>query len=315
MKIGLIGDLAVGLNDGGSQAWRRPGDLLQGLSIGAPPDALAPKGQDWGLAAFSPRALIAAKFAPFVDTLRATMRHCGGLRIDHVMGLARLWMIPAGGLSSEGAYLRYPLDDLLALVALESVRHRCIVIGEDLGTVPPGFREKLGANGLAGLRVLLFERDDDAWRKPEAYPRDAVAMTTTHDTATFTGWQRGRDIEVRDACDQLPPCQTKTTAEAERERDKRSMARAFRAEGLLPASQANGRDEIAAADAAINFVAKSNATLVFAPLEDLLGASEQPNLPGTTVEHPNWRRRYPASSEQLLIDPATANRLEPLKRR
>jgi 4-alpha-glucanotransferase len=315
MKIGLIGDLAVGLNDGGSQAWQSPQDFLAGLSIGAPPDALAPKGQDWGLSAFSPRALQASGYAPFINMLRATMRYCGGLRIDHVMGLARLWLIPSGAGAGGGAYLRYPLDDMLALIALESVRHRCVIIGEDLGTVPPGFREKLGNQGLAGLRVLLFERDGPEFRRPEHYPRDAVAMTTTHDTATFAGWWKGHDLAVRDVCAQLPPGQTRQLAEAERVIDKDLMEKAFteirptEPQSPLPA------DLKTPVDNAIAFAAHSAAQLVIVPLEDITGQIEQPNLPGTTAEHPNWRRRYRADSRGQLRGVDACNRLNSLAQR
>ena len=138
MRIGLISDLAVGMSPGGSHAWSRQQDLLPGLSIGAPPDLFNPRGQDWGLTGFSPQALIASGFEPFLATLRAALRHAGGVRIDHVMGLTRLWLVPHGASPADGAYLSYPLDDMLRLIALESHRHRAIVIGEDLGTVRAG---------------------------------------------------------------------------------------------------------------------------------------------------------------------------------
>src|SRR5262249_40769133 len=142
MRIGLIGDLAIGVDRAGSQVGATPQDFLHGLSIGAPPDAFNPQGQDWGLTAFAPHALIATGFAPFIATLRATMRCCGGVRIDHAMGLMRLWLVPRGGSPAEGAYLAYPFDDLLRLLALESHRNDTVVIGEDLGTVPPEFQRR-----------------------------------------------------------------------------------------------------------------------------------------------------------------------------
>ncbi len=159
MRIGLIADLAVGTDTAGSHAWSRQGDILGGLAIGAPPDLFNPGGQNWGLTGFSPRALANGGFTPFLATVRAALRHAGGLRIDHVMGLARLWLIPDGAEPSDGAYLSYPLTDMLRrLLALESQRHQAIVVGEDLGTVPEGFRETLAAAGLHGMRVLWFER-------------------------------------------------------------------------------------------------------------------------------------------------------------
>jgi 4-alpha-glucanotransferase len=162
MRIGIIGDLAVGMDPSGSHAWSRQRDVLSGLSIGAPPDLFNPRGQDWGLTSFSPRALTAGGFAPFLATLRAALRIAGGVRIDHAMGLARLWLIPEGADPADGAYLAYPLHDLLRLLALESQRHGAIVVGEDLGTVPAGFREASETAGLHGMRVLWFERNGHA---------------------------------------------------------------------------------------------------------------------------------------------------------
>ncbi len=315
MRIGLINDLAVGLNAGGSHSWSQPDDLLPGLSIGAPPDGLAPKGQNWGLTTFSPRALQRAGYAPFISMLRATMRHTGGLRIDHVMGMARLWLIPDGMEGSEGAYVTYPLEDLLRLVALESHRHKAIVIGEDLGTVPPGFREKLAANGMAGLRVLLFERNWDGWYRPEWYPHNAVAMTTTHDTATFAGWWRGRDIEVRAQCDQLAPGQTREDAREERANERSTIERAFVESGVaIPGQDSLAADHTEMVTSAIGFIAQSSSQFVLIPVEDLSGEIEQPNLPGTIDEHPNWRRRYPPV-EDLMADINAIERLHSLRNR
>ena len=158
MRIGLISDLAVGIHPGGSHVWSRPQDLMVGLSIGAPPDLFNERGQDWGLTGFSPQALVASGYQPFIATLRAALRHAGGIRIDHAMGLSRLWLIPKGGSPAEGAYLQYPLDDMLRLIALESHRHRAIVIGEDLGTVEPAFRKRIADTGIAVSDVLWFAR-------------------------------------------------------------------------------------------------------------------------------------------------------------
>ena len=165
MRIGLISDLAIGMDRGGSHAWAQQNDLLLGLNVGAPPDAFNARGQDWGLTGFSPQALVASGFAPFLATLRAALRHAGGVRIDHAMGLMRLWLIPQGAAPAEGAYLTYPLDDLLRLVALESHRHRAIVIGEDLGTVPPEFRARMAETGISGMDVLWFQRDKNGFLK------------------------------------------------------------------------------------------------------------------------------------------------------
>jgi len=198
MRIGLIGDLAVGMDPSGSHAWGNRRDVLLGLTIGAPPDLLNPTGQDWGLTSFSPRALEQNGFGPFIAMLRSTMRHFGGIRVDHAMGLSRLWLVPEGLSPADGAYLTYPVQDLMRLLALESVRHNVVVIGEDLGTVPEGFHEMMEQGGIHGMRVLWFERDQHTRFLPSrGWSNTAVAMTSTHDLPTVAGWWTGTDIEVR----------------------------------------------------------------------------------------------------------------------
>ncbi|RQS71240.1 4-alpha-glucanotransferase [Burkholderia sp. Bp8963] len=200
MAIGLIADLAVGSDHAGSDVWAHRATLLHGASLGAPPDLFNADGQAWGVTTWTPAALRAEGFASFVDLLRATFAHAGGIRIDHVLGFARMWIVPDGARPRDGAYLRYPCDDLLRLVALESARHHAIAIGEDLGTVPAGFRARLAAHGIAGMRVLWFERDaDGAFLPPRAWDCDAVAMTSTHDLPTVAGWWRGSDLGWRRA--------------------------------------------------------------------------------------------------------------------
>lgn len=310
MRIGLISDLAVGMSPGGSHAWSRPQDLLPGLNIGAPPDLFNARGQDWGLTGFSPQALIASGYEPFIATLRAAMRHAGGVRIDHAMGLARLWLVPQGASPAEGAYLTYPFDDMLRLIALESHRHRAVVIGEDLGTVEPGFREKIAAAGIAGMDVLWFQRDGEDFMPPTEWRRDAVAMTSTHDLPTVAGWWSGADIGTRDGLGLADaPRETK-----ERAKDRASLWNAFREAGVVDAG-ASAHDEAAAVDAAIAFAARSPAPLALIPMEDVLGAVEQPNLPGTIDEHPNWRRRLAQPADRLLDAPQVRARLETLRER
>jgi 4-alpha-glucanotransferase len=198
MAIGLIADLAVGSDRTGSDAWAHGTTLLRGVSVGAPPDLFNADGQAWGVTTWTPAALRANGFAPFVELLRSAFAHAGGIRIDHVLGFARMWIVPDGASPRDGAYLRYPIDDLVRLVALEAARHRAVAIGEDLGTVPAGLRERLGAQGIAGMRVLWFEREaDGAFRAPAAWDRDTIAMTSTHDLPTVSGWWRGVDLEWR----------------------------------------------------------------------------------------------------------------------
>ena len=169
MRIGLIADLAVGMDPSGSHAWSRQGDVLGGLSIGAPPDMFNPRGQNWGLTGFSPRALVNGGFRPFLATLRAVLRNAGGIRIDHAMGMTRLWLIPQGANQPRAPIWHIQLTDLLRLLALESQRHAAVVVGEDLGTVPEGFHETLETSGLHGMRVLWFERDGARLHSPDAW--------------------------------------------------------------------------------------------------------------------------------------------------
>lgn len=312
MRIGLISDLAVGISGAGSEAWSNPNDLLISLEIGAPPDAFNAKGQNWGLTTFSPRGLAAGGFAAFIATLRACLRHCGGLRIDHAMGLQRVWVVPRGADPNEGAYFTYPADDLLRLTTLESHRHRAIIVGEDLGTVPAGFRDRIGRAGVYGMRVLWFERERNRFALPPAWSAVAAAMTSTHDLPTVAGWWRGTDIAVRAQCGLIEEADKEHAA---RTTDRENLWRAFRrakaAEGDLPAPTDTSR----VADAAVKFIAQTPSELALVPLEDALALEDQSNLPGTVDEHPNWRRRYPERAADLLGPAEVTRRLEPLVRR
>jgi 4-alpha-glucanotransferase len=292
MKIGLITDLAVGIDRGGSEAATQPQGLLGGLKIGAPPDTFNPKGQDWGLTTFSPTGLVASGFEPFIATVRAALRHAGGVRIDHAMGLTRLWLIPEGGDASQGAYVSYPVEDLLRLLALESYRHRAIVIGEDLGTVPPPFRRRCKRAGIMGMDVLWFQRDATGYLPPDKWREDAVAMTTTHDLPTAAGWWR------------------------DNEADHRPLWEAFVDAGTASGAPPTTDDSAPAVDAAVSFVADAPSPLALIALEDIVGSADQPNVPGTLDDqHPNWRRRYDLPSRALLDQPASSKRLKILKER
>jgi 4-alpha-glucanotransferase len=310
MRIGLISDLAVGMSPGGSHAWSRQQDLLLGLNIGAPPDLFNTRGQDWGLTGFSPQALIASDYEPFIATLRAAMRRAGGVRIDHAMGLARLWLVPQGASPAEGAYLTYPLDDMLRLIALESHRHRAVVIGEDLGTVEPGFREKIAAAGVAGMDVLWFQRDGEDFMPPADWRHDAVAMTSTHDLPTVAGWWSGADIDTRNALG-LANAARETKG---RTKDRVCLWTAFREAGVVDAD-APTKDAAIAVDAAIAFTGQSPSPLALIPIEDVLGTAEQPNMPGTITEHPNWRRRLTQPADLVLETPRVRARLNTLRKR
>ena len=308
MSIGLIADLAVGTDGGGSHAWSRQDEVISGFSVGAPPDIFSPLGQDWGLTAFSPLQMRAGGFRAFQELLRATMRHAGGMRLDHAMGLQRLWVVPTGMGPAEGAYLGYPVQDLLRLLALESHRHRCIVIGEDLGTLPEGFHQRMAQAGILGMRVLWFEQDKEGgFRPPRDWPVEAAAMTTTHDLPTVAGWWRGRDIEWREKLGRFPSHEAAQQEQAQRQQDRTALWDAMResraAEGPPP------NDPQPVVDAALVHVASARCSLAILPLEDALGLDEQPNMPGTVEGHPNWQRRLPGQAADLLHDPAVARRL------
>ncbi|NIF26610.1 4-alpha-glucanotransferase [Pantoea sp. Tr-811] len=304
MAIGLIADLAVGADGAGSQAWSRQDELLANLKVGAPPDILNRSGQDWGICAFSPEGLKRNGYRAFIEMLRANLTHAGGLRIDHVMGLRRLWLIPRGCKPSEGAYLHYPLQDLLRLLALESVRHQAVILGEDLGTVPDGLREQLAANAVLGMRVLPFEQTQPGHFKPILdWPDNALATTGTHDLAPLAGWLQSRDIDWSHRL-QLIDAATELHWRHERQRESEGLRR------TLEANYGPQADNDAVIDAAIRYVGHTRAPLVLIPLEDLLGSDEQPNLPGTTSGHPNWRRRFATPVRELLDDEHAARRLE-----
>ena len=226
------------------------------------------------------------------------------------MGLSRLWLVPEGADAADGAYLTYPLTDLLRLLALESARHNAIVVGEDLGTVPSGFRETLVQDGVHGMRVLWFERsENNSFAPPQAWDAMALAMTTTHDLPTVAGWWHGTDIAIRAECGRLGVGVTVEEAEAERAGDRAALWQRLTAEGLVECAAPPLETTQPVVDAALTFVARTSSPLCMLPVEDLLGREEQPNLPGTVDEHPNWRRRMPAAADTLLQGEATVARI------
>ncbi|CAI9407138.1 4-alpha-glucanotransferase [Pleomorphomonas sp. T1.2MG-36] len=309
MAVGLLADLAVGVHTGGSDSWSLRDHLLDGLTIGAPPDPLGPLGQNWMLTTFSPRGLQESGYAPWIATLRSALSRAGGLRIDHAFGLSRLWVMPEGRSSSDGAYLTYPFHDLTRLAALESHRAKALIVAEDLGTKPGGFAEAIDATGMLGMRVLWFERAlDHGFIGPQDYPPDSVAMTGTHDTTTVAGWWTGRDLDWADELGRLP-----ATSNREREDERRAWDR-----GLLWATFGGSEPRPApeepapVVEAALRHIGRARSRIALAPLEDILALEEQPNLPGTINEHPNWRRRMEAPLEELLAQPETAQRIDTL---
>nr|MBA2530470.1 4-alpha-glucanotransferase [Euzebyales bacterium] len=289
MALGVIHDLAVGVDPGGADAWALQDDLATAVTVGAPPDGFNQQGQDWRLPPLLPQRLAATGYAPFRDMLRSVLRHAGGVRIDHVMGLWRLWWVPEGLPASAGTYVRYPAEELLGVIALEAERAGALVVGEDLGTVEDGVRATLGERGILSSRVLYFERTGDgptAQRLPAAgYPVMALSSVGTHDLPTAAGWWADEDVRVRSKLG-LFAATTTQPIEAERKAVERAeMLALLRGEGLV----GDDPDDDELALAMHRFLARTPSLLVATGLGDALGDRRQPNMPGTTDEYPNWR--------------------------
>ncbi|MBU6449339.1 MAG: 4-alpha-glucanotransferase [Rhodospirillales bacterium] len=293
-KIGLISDLAVGTSPDGSHAWSRQGQMLKGLEIGAPPDVFNREGQGWGITGFSPQGLRGSGFSVYLEMLRHALQHAGGVRIDHVMGLMRLWVVPLGRSPAHGAYLAMPFQDLLRLTVLESWRHKAVVLGEDLGTLPPGLRGRLSAAGIAGMRVLWFERRAKRFTAPARWAPDAVAMTTTHDLPTVAGWWTGTDIAWRNKLGKSGE------GGEQRATDRGALWAAFCKSGAAVGALPESGNAKAATQAAAAHVGGAACALALLPVEDALCLPDAPNLPGTTDEHPNWRRRLPGTADEIF---------------
>jgi 4-alpha-glucanotransferase len=286
MKVGLYLDVAVGVQSGGFDAWNEQLAVSRHLSIGAPPDALQPAGQNWGLAGFNGGGLEVQSFGPFKEMLRASMRYAGAVRLDHVLGLNRLYVVPHGYAADNGAYVKMPLQALLAVTAQESVANNCVVIGEDLGTVPDGFRDQLKNWGIWSYLVMMFERDDHgAFRGVDYYAPDALVTFNTHDLPTFAGWRSYADLVMKRGLGIDP-------GESD---DARHYALAMLGEALR--SQSISTEDFYAVT---QFLARTRTRLLAIALEDLLGVVDQPNIPGTIDEHPNWRQRLPVSVDDIV---------------
>ncbi len=306
MRIGLYLDLAVGISPDGSSSWLGGKALDRRVRIGCPPDAFNAHGQDWGLVPFSPSGLAQERFEPFRALLRAGMRHAGALRLDHAMGLTRLFLIPEGGSAKDGAYLRYPFRQLLETAAEMSWIFRSVLIGEDLGTVPPGFTDTLIRAGLLSYQVLYFTTQDGAFLPPDAYRREALVCAATHDLPTLKGWWTGNDIAWRVKAGQATDAEAETQAD-ERRHDRQLLAESLAAVGLLSGDVAQATQMAEMSDeflvAVHRFLARTPCRLFCVQIDDALGIHEQANLPGTVNEHPNWRRKMPIPIEELGAHP------------
>jgi (1->4)-alpha-D-glucan 1-alpha-D-glucosylmutase len=318
MAVGLYADVAISIDSSGAEAWSHQDSYVLNATLGAPPDELNQRGQNWGLPPLHPERLRAAGYAPFIATLRANMRHAGAVRIDHVLGLARQFWIPRGAEATAGAYVQFPFEDLLGVLALESHRNRCMVIGEDLGTVPDEVRTGLAARGVLSYRLLYFERNGKGgYRAPAEYPVDALVAATTHDLPTLAGYWEGRDLQLRQSLDLYPSSAARDAQAAERAQDRAQLALALEREGLnAPGTSSASPQEFTseAAQAVQLYLARSPARVLVVQIEDVLGVREQSNLPGTTEEHPNWKRKLPLGLERMPADPRFSALAEALTR-
>jgi 4-alpha-glucanotransferase len=285
MKVGLYLDVAVGVQSDGFDAWNEQSAISRQLAIGAPPDMLNTAGQNWGLAGFNAAGLENSTFEPYRQMLRASMRHAGAIRLDHVLGLNRLYLVPDGFAADNGVYVEMPFEALLAVTAQESVAHRCVVIGEDLGTVPEGFRDQMADWGIWSYQVMMFERDEHGkFRDIDYYARNALVTFNTHDLSTYAGWRSFSDLKLKRSLGVDPG-----------ESDDARWNALTRLSEVLRDHGVERHDLYAVA----GFLARTKSRLLAISLEDLLGIIDQPNIPGTVNEHPNWRQRLPLAIDEI----------------
>jgi glycogen operon protein len=311
---GLYRDLAVGCAPDGAEAWANAGIFAQNVSIGAPPDPLGPEGQVWNLPPPNPLAWSRTNFASFRSAIAANMRHAGALRIDHVLGLSRLFWVPDGGRAMDGAYVQYPLDTLIGHLALESQKANCIVVGEDLGTVPNGLRATLARAKILSYRVMMLERSRENFISPRLYPAAALACAATHDLPPLAGWWQGTDIAERHALGLIDDA-THVSQRAFREVEKQALLNAMAEEDIV----VNYPDNEILSDAMLGaihaWLARAPSALLMVQAEDLAGEIASQNLPGTNRERPNWRRRLPLTVEELFASERARHGLQALRER
>jgi 4-alpha-glucanotransferase len=323
MKIGLYRDLAVGVTEGGTETWCDRELYCLKAAVGAPPDILGPLGQNWGLPPMSPQVMIARGYQPFIDLIRSNMTHCGALRIDHVMGLLRLWWVPQGDTAVDGAFVSYPVDDLLAILSLESQRQQCMVIGEDLGTVPDEIVAKLRDNGIYSYKVFYFERapaPDSGFYSPCDYPAQAMTTLSTHDMPTLYGYWQADDLTLGQQLGLYPDAEVLAGLYADREHAKQRMLDSLHSLHSLPEEygrQAHGMVMNPILNRGIHYhVAMTNSALLGLQPEDWLNMQAPVNVPGTTHEiYPNWRRKLSCSLHEMFHNPEVTSLLTEIDRR
>ena len=320
MPIGLYRDLAVGVAEGGAETWCDRELYCLKASVGAPPDILGPLGQNWGLPPMDPHVIAARAYEPFIELLRANMQNCGALRIDHVMSVLRLWWIPYGETADHGAYVHYPVDDLLSILALESKRHNCMVIGEDLGTVPVEIVSKLRDSGVYSYKVLYFENDlEKNFRAPEAYPEQSMAVATTHDLPTLRGWWDSGDLTLGKTLGLYPDEVMLRGLYQDRELSKQGLLDALHEHGCLP-KRTGHKASLMSMTPTLNrglqrYIADSNSALLGLQPEDWLDMPEPVNIPGTSYQYKNWRRKLSTSLEAMFADDGVNKLIKDLDKR
>jgi 4-alpha-glucanotransferase len=300
LGVGLYGDYAVGVNASGSETWSDQTLYCMGAAIGAPPDPLGVAGQEWGIPPQDPRQLRRTAYAPFAALVRASMRNCGALRLDHVMALFRQWWVPRGLKSVDGGYVHYPLEDLLGVVALESRRDQCLIVGEDLGVVPDEIRRALPQFGVYHYKVVMFEQKGGEFVAPTDYVRHALATVTTHDLPTLRGWWTGHDIDLWEKLGFYADDSVGANARAERSLERQRLLRALRREGLWPDDNSAETYSAELSRAVHLYLGRSRAALVTVQLEDMIGMLEPVNVPGTSSEYSNWTRRMILSAREIF---------------
>ncbi|MGB0866034.1 MAG: 4-alpha-glucanotransferase [Granulosicoccaceae bacterium] len=313
MDIGLYLDLAVGSDGSGADVWADNDCFVPGVSVGAPPDKLSPAGQVWGLSPYNPVALRQNAYKPFIQALRASTQYAGALRIDHVLGLMRQFWVLEGEHADQGVYVHQPMDELLKIIALESHRAQCIIIGEALGTVPEGMVDKLAAVGMLSYKVLYFERwPDGLFKRSDTYPTDALVTVSTHDLPPLAGWWQGSELREMSRLGHFKDSAAEQHEWDQRAFDRQRLLDALEDAGALPAMHGidpnSGELDQRIIVAVQQFLASTPCSLLAVPVEDLLGLDKQVNLPGTVHEHPNWQQRLPCASAELL-DGALSQRL------
>ncbi|GAB5070160.1 4-alpha-glucanotransferase [Citrobacter sedlakii] len=320
MPVGLYRDLAVGVAEGGAETWCDRELYCLKASVGAPPDILGPLGQNWGLPPMDPHIMAARAYEPFIELLRANMQNCGALRIDHVMSMLRLWWIPYGETADHGAYVHYPVDDLLSILALESHRHQCMVIGEDLGTVPVEIVGKLRDSGVYSYKVLYFENDHEkTYRAPKAYPEQSMAVATTHDLPTLRGYWESGDLTLGKTLGLYPDDVVLRGLYQDRELAKQGLLDALHKYGCLP-KRAGRKASLMAMTPTLNrgmqrYIADSNSALLGLQPEDWLDMAEPVNIPGTSYQYKNWRRKLSATLEAMFADEKVNKLIKDLDKR